>query len=80
MSDPVEILAEHFAEAAGIDVPTQLHRERAADALLDITGRFEEDGTHWRLVRFSETYTGYPVPIYDPDGDEILSEEWTGDD
>ena len=32
----------------------------------------------WRIVKFSPEYHGHPVPMFDPDGDEVLTEEWTG--
>jgi len=31
----------------------------------------------WRVVKFGPGYAGHPVPMYDPDGDQVLEDEWT---
>lgn len=30
----------------------------------------------WRIVRFTEDYNEFPVPMLDPDGDAVLDAEW----
>lgn len=78
-SDPVDVAAKavravRYAERGEAVGPKVSEEDRLIAA--DWLEALRADG--WRIVRFAESYEEFPVPMFDPDGDPVLSEEWTG--